>query len=102
METSYPFNALSPAEAERLALLMEEMGEAVQVIGKILRHGYGSRHPEGDYTNRELLEKEMGHVQHALNRMITVQDLRMSSIVKWEIDKQKTVRRYLHHQGDQA
>ena len=36
----YPFNELSPAEVERLAILAEEMGEAIQVIGKVLRHGY--------------------------------------------------------------
>ena len=34
-----PFNGLTPAEAERLALLMEECGEVVQIIGKVLRHG---------------------------------------------------------------
>lgn len=36
------FNQLSPAEAERLALLSEELGEAQQAIGKILRHGQPS------------------------------------------------------------
>jgi hypothetical protein len=36
------FNQLTDAEAERLALLAEECGEVVQVIGKILRHGYES------------------------------------------------------------
>ena len=39
------FNQLTPAEAERLALLLEELGEAQQAIGKILRHGYASTHP---------------------------------------------------------
>ena len=37
------FNKLSAAEAERLALLLEELGEAQQAIGKILRHGYENR-----------------------------------------------------------
>jgi hypothetical protein len=32
-------NELSDAEVERLAILAEEMGEAQQCIGKILRHG---------------------------------------------------------------
>lgn len=39
------FNGLTPAEAERLALLSEELGEAQQAIGKILRHGYDSSNP---------------------------------------------------------
>jgi hypothetical protein len=34
------FNSLTPAELERLSLLLEELGEAQQAIGKILRHGY--------------------------------------------------------------
>ena len=41
-----PFNELTPAEAGAiLRLLAEEMGEALQVVGKILRHGYESYHP---------------------------------------------------------
>lgn len=54
------FNKLTPAETERLAILAEECGETIQVIGKILRHGYESFHPK-DYatTNRTLLENEL-------------------------------------------
>lgn len=55
---SQHFNQLTPAEAERLALLAEECGEVIQAIGKILRHGYESRHPDGGPTNREALERE--------------------------------------------
>lgn len=62
------FNKLTPAEAERLAMLAEECGEVVQVIGKILRHGYESYHPKdlfngypkpGAETNRDLLANEV-------------------------------------------
>ncbi len=35
------FNELTPAEAERLAYLAEECGEAIQIIGKILRPSLG-------------------------------------------------------------
>jgi hypothetical protein len=45
---SQHFNGLTPAEAERLALLAEECGEVIQAIGKVLRHGYESRHPYGE------------------------------------------------------
>jgi hypothetical protein len=37
---------MAEAERERLAMLAEEAGEIVQIIGKILRHGYESYHPE--------------------------------------------------------
>ena len=54
------FNNLSPAEAERLAMLAEECGEVIQVIGKILRHGYNSHHPQNPMvTNRQLLGREL-------------------------------------------
>ena len=56
------FNGLSPAEAERLAILAEEMGETIQEIGKILRHGYESRWPDDAPTNREKLEVELGDI----------------------------------------
>lgn len=42
---SQQFNALTPAEAERLFYLLEKLGEAQQAIGKILRHGYESYDP---------------------------------------------------------
>lgn len=59
------FNRLTPAEAERLALLAEECGEVIQAIGKVLRHGFESTHPDGGPTNRESLERECGDVYHA-------------------------------------
>ena len=54
------FNKLTPAEAERLAMLAEECGEVVQIVGKILRHGYDSQHPDGNTAalDRYLAERE--------------------------------------------
>lgn len=93
------FNQLTPAEAERLALLLEELGEAQQAIGKILRHGYESRHPDGGPTNREALEREMGDVYHAMVRMWSTGDLDGNAVTQRADDKARTVGRYLHHQG---
>jgi len=54
------FNQLTPAEAERLAMLAEECGEVIQMIGKILRHGDDSYHPaDPKTTNRQLLGREL-------------------------------------------
>jgi NTP pyrophosphatase (non-canonical NTP hydrolase) len=54
------FNNLTPAQAERLAMLAEECGEVIQVVGKILRHGYDSYHPANpSVTNRMLLGQEL-------------------------------------------
>lgn len=93
------FNRLSPPEAERLALLAEECGEVIQVIGKILRHGYESRHPNGGPTNRELLEKELGDVDAAIRMMFDADDIIPDHVDFWNHKKQAKVKQYLHHQG---
>lgn len=54
------FNKLTPAEAERLAMLIEEAAEVQQIATKILRHGYDSFHPDDPRTsNRQLLDGEL-------------------------------------------
>ena len=93
------FSRLSPAEIERLALLAEEMGEAIQVIGKILRHGYESHHPEGGPANRELLEKEIGDTLAATTMMFRSGDIRAGVVKEYESWKLERVKPYLHHQG---
>ena len=96
------FNKLSPAEHERLAILLEELGEAQQVIGKILRHGYESFNPCGDQgiTNRILLEREMGDVVHATDRLFDAGDLDKECVFGHAMRKRERVRRFLHHQPD--
>ena len=71
------FNGLTPAEAELLALLAEKMGEAIHAIGKIFRHGYESTHPGNPNgpTNRQMLEKELGDVEHCMIRLCGAGDL---------------------------
>lgn len=53
---------LTPAQIERLAYLAEELGEAIQAVGKILRHGYDS----GEYNNRQDLMVELADVWGAI------------------------------------
>lgn len=95
------FNKLSPAEAERLALLSEECGEVIQVVGKILRHGYESKHPSDrrDRTNRELLEKELGDVHFAYLFMDENEDIKLDNIREKSRYKNLKVGKYLHHQN---
>lgn len=64
------FNQLTPAEAERLAMLAVECGEIIQIVGKTLRHGYGSYHPDRpEITNRTLLERELTDLRAVLSLM---------------------------------
>src|SRR4051812_10611568 len=95
------FNRLTPAEAERRALLAEEMGEAVQSIVKILRHGYESTHPDGGPTNRQSLEKELGDVHHAMTRLYFADDVDAASVSSHADAKAAKVGKYLHHQQEE-
>lgn len=93
-------NELSEAEIERLALLAEEMGEVQQIIGKILRHGYESYNPviNTGLTNRRELEREIGHVQHAVERMTNARDVNDAGVLDFQEAKRKGIPKWLHHQ----
>lgn len=70
-------NGLTPAEAERLAMLAEEAGEIVQAVAKILRHGYGSYHPDStnpDRDNRFDLDREVNDFAAVVDMMARAGD----------------------------
>lgn len=92
------FNRLTPAEHERLSVLMEEMGEAIQAIGKVFRHGYETTHPDGGPTNRDMLENELGDVRYAMIAICEAGDLSKAKIHDWADIKRHTIGRWLHHQ----
>jgi NTP pyrophosphatase (non-canonical NTP hydrolase) len=89
------FNKLSDGQAERLAYLLEELGEAQQAIGKILRHGYESCHPDyPEKNNKDDLEKELSDIWVAIKLMLMSNDI---SFVTKNINKSK-LKKYMHHQ----
>lgn len=98
------FNGLTPAETERLAFLAEEMGEAIQAIGKILRHGYESQNPTSRRaqppTNRLWLEEELGNVLAAIELMTAIGDADVDpeSMEDFRLAKLKSVKKWMHHQ----
>jgi len=98
--TETPFNDLCPAEVERLAILAEECAEVIQIVGKILRHGYKSTHPDNEDgpNNREMLEGEIGHVLNAIKRMDESLDILASNAKKEQRRKAVKIEKYLHHQ----
>ncbi len=97
MDNSFETN-LTPAQIERLALLMEECAEVQQIIGKILRHGYNSHSPFDEFKldNRLLLCKELGHLLLAANIMIDKQDVDSQLIRNSCENKSKTINKWLH------
>lgn len=91
-------NQLTPAERERLVLLMEECAEVIQIASKVLRHGYESHHPHGGPTNRAELEKEMGDVRYSMIMLCVAGDTNKSQIHQYAYDKAQSVQQYLHFQ----
>lgn len=91
------FNKLDDARLERLAILSEELGEAQQVIGKILRHGFETGHPDRPHlTNRDELETELGDVLLAAKMMCDQGDLLEENIKGYARLKKKKIAKYLH------
>ena len=94
------FNDLTPAEDERLAYLMEECGEAIQIIGKIMRHGYESYNPHKPElgSNRSLLQNELGDVLRAIRMLADAGDLDRRALDQLEM--RDPPQQYMHHQND--
>jgi hypothetical protein len=89
---------LDNSEIERLAILSEECAEVQQIIGKILRHGYGSFNPfdQNKTTNRKLLEKELGDLKCAAQLMLKEGDISDSRINNFCEKKKEKIEKYLH------
>ncbi len=101
-KTVKPYNHLTLAQVERLAILSEELGEAVQAIGKVLRHGYGTRCPSAPLgpTSQDLLETELGDVLFAMSLLTDAKDLDCDAIDAAEKKKSQRSQLYFHHQED--
>ena len=96
-----PFsNELSPAQVERLAILIEELGEAQKAAGKILRHGYDSHNPDnpnhgGNWAD---LNEELGDVRFAIALLAQANDVSERTIQERVRFKAAKIGPYLHHQ----
>lgn len=100
MVTNQPYNKLTPAEDERLTLLIEECAEVIQAATKIQRHGYEGTYPDSGETNRAALERELGDLQWAITHLVRRGDVKSHVIIKASSDKARRVIPYLHHQNE--
>lgn len=78
-------NNLTGAQLERLSWLMEELGEAIQCIGKIMRHGYDSKDPSNPNHkgNKDDLERELSDVYAAITLLSNHGDLNLINAMKY-------------------
>lgn len=100
--TAEHFNHLTPTQAELLALLSEECGEVVQIVGKILRHGLSSCHPDGGFPNYRLLESEVGDFLAATRLIASAGMIDMVRVEDAADVKSRKVFKYLHHSSPPA
>lgn len=95
------FSNLRPDEIERLGLLAEEAAEVIQVVGKILRHGWDSRKPSDPTgpTNRENLLTELIDFSTIVGLCEGCGDFNISSVIQERsFEKIEKLKRYTHHQ----
>lgn len=83
---------MTEAEKERLAMLAEEAGEIVQIVGKILRHGYENYHPNDaeKITNREHLFQELRDLDGVIYGMQQSGDLPTTDVESYHNDIKKS------------
>lgn len=86
------------AQTERLQILTEECGEVIQAISKIKRFGFNQGFPGKDRTNKEDLEKELGDLICAVNRMIDAGDIDRNKIERYAELKKISAIPYLFYQ----
>ncbi len=86
-------------QVEILALLAEECGEVIQVIGKCLRHGLESHNPldAGSPSNLELLEQELGDVLAAIDIAKAIKLVSPFRLDGRREDKLQRIGKWLHY-----
>ena len=97
------FNKLTPAEAERFAILAEEANEVAQMCMKILRHGRMSYHPNDlcKVPNSRLITSEIADFLAVMRDMEKHGDFDRVTEGQIHQSMQKK-RKFTHHQNGGA
>lgn len=79
-------------------------GEVIQIGGKILRHGYASKHPNSlnGPDNRQMLENELAGLYAVSGNMEDTKNVRVDGDDVQRAVKKKHVIPLHHHQGQQT
>lgn len=92
-------NNLSMAETERYSKFVEELGENVQAIGKILTYGlYPTDMNNIEYDNKADLERELGDLFTTIRLLVNGKDINIITVREFAEKKSKTILDYLNHQ----
>jgi NTP pyrophosphatase (non-canonical NTP hydrolase) len=88
----------TPAQLERLAIVVEETGEVLKEIGKILRFGYEAHHPDRMETNRQALTRELGDLTAGVGFLIGMGDISGDDVSAQALVKQERIEHWSHFQ----
>jgi len=89
--TTKLMNKLTPAQTERLVLMMEECSEVIQACSKIIRFGT-------DEQNIKSLETEIGDVSWIMEMMIQAGDIDEGSVIETYRGKAERMKDYIYYQ----
>lgn len=92
------FAALTAVEHEMISCASEEAAEIGMIIGKALRHGIDSCHPEpGSKPNRFEIAREIGQLIAVMQIMCDVGVVHMNDVEAGRLEKWDKIGKYLHH-----
>jgi NTP pyrophosphatase (non-canonical NTP hydrolase) len=99
MNEQEPFNELTPAQVEALALIIEECAEVQHAATKILRHGLIATNPLllESVTNQEDLARELGDVIASISLLDSIGLIDGSMLSTYAMGKIGRLPQYLHH-----
>ena len=83
------------ARIERMSVFSEECGEAIQAVGKILRHGIDGQY-KNELPNREALEAEIGDIKHAIEMLEQCGDIDPKTVEEYRSRKKEKIKKYLY------
>ena len=88
---------LSPAQVERLVMLVERCGEASVMAGKVLRYGYGGTSPRTGLPNQVILERKIGSLLAMIDLMARTDDVRLREVRTTRDWASEHMGKWMHH-----
>lgn len=99
MMAKLPSDDLTPAEAERLACLVDAASDVLKAVAKVQRHGYASVNEDQRefISNRDQLQAKVGEMEFILQMMADLGDISGAAAFRYHTAKGHSINAALHH-----